>query len=454
LRGVDDPPTTPSLPDDERRTRSFDKVHSSRLLDRSEIAFLDLDADSSEFAAGDLTMLEPPTSLPGADLPEEDPELPPGTRLGPFEVTGKLGAGAMSVVYRGVHAESGREVAIKVMGLRAQGAADRQMLTERFRRETVAVSRVKHPNVIKVYSFGMAQNRPFMVLELLAGDVGDLLQDHPRGLPIRHALDIAKGTLAGLGAAHAQGFLHRDIKPDNLMLDETGRVKVADFGLVRLQDASANPLTVVGTAVGTPWYMAPEQADGSQVDHRADLYAVGATLYHMLCGQPPFEARNIITLTSLKQGGAPTDLRERRSEVPEALDMAVRQLLAPRPQDRFQTAADARVALEASVSRASSRLRVQLTTEGETEEKLLRQGQTVLIGRSGQRVDYVVKDPSLSRQHCLLVTTPDDLLVVDLKSSNGTRVTGRLVDHSQTLRSGDVLEIGDSKIVIRFGPEG
>jgi serine/threonine protein kinase len=443
-----------SLSPDERPTKAYGKPAPGleEELEAARGTFLDLDADANEWTSA------------GVALPKKgDHELTlkgqltrVGTRYGPFEVTGTLGEGAMSVVLRGVHTRTGTPVAIKVLWVDMtpfkklsdnQATLAEATIRERFRREAIAVSQLRHPNVISVFSFGIHKNHPFMVLELLeGGSVKDLIQ-REGAIPPHQAVDLGLGILAGLEAAHVQGFLHRDVKPDNLMLDATGRVKVVDFGLVRLVGGE-NPLTRVGSSLGTPLYMAPEQGEGSDVDARADVYAVGATLYQLLTGTPPFRAKNVIELAAMK-AGPPPSLRERRPEIPEAIDHVVQRMLAPRPDDRYATAGEARQALAEALPRIAQ-FEVTLGTPTGTQKLVMPEGSIVLLGRSAKRVDVAIDDPSLSRCHCLLQATAHGLSVVDLNSSNGTFVGGRRIRHTQPLRNGEEVRVGDTALQLSW----
>ena len=202
-----------------------------------------------------------------------------GERLGPYEILGPLGAGGMGVVYRARDARLGRDVAIKV-------ASDR--FSDRFEREARAVAALNHPNICHLYDIGPN----YLVMELVEGQA-------PRGpLPVEEALRVAKQIANALSAAHEKGIVHRDLKPANIKVRADGTVKVLDFGLARVTSASGSDAensptrtahdTQAGVVLGTPAYMAPEQAGGKSVDKRADIWAFGVVLYELLTGERPF----------------------------------------------------------------------------------------------------------------------------------------------------------------------
>ena len=216
--------------------------------------------------------------------------IAPGTRVGRYEVIGHLGAGGMGEVYRAHDTELGREVAIKIISGRAP--AD-EATVERFIRETRAAASLSHPNIIAVHDVGTHEGSPFLVTELLEGE--PLRARIERGpLSVRSGLDIAIQIAHGLAVAHARGILHRDLKPENLFLTADDTAKILDFGLAKLLpssgatdaelDVTAQQLTQAGAVLGTAAYMAPEQAEGRVVDHRADQFAFGIVLYRYLVG--------------------------------------------------------------------------------------------------------------------------------------------------------------------------
>src|SRR5688572_96540 len=212
----------------------------------------------------------------------------PGSRLGRYDITGSLGAGGMGQVYRGRDPQLDREVAIKVLS--AQLARDPDALA-RFEREATSVARLSHPNILSIFEFGRDGETAFVVTELVDGEtLRARLADGP--LPARKVLAYGLQIARGIAAAHARGIVHRDLKPDNVMITREDHVKILDFGLAKpvapvdaelTQGAAA--LTSAGTVMGTFGYMSPEQVRGVAVDHRADIFALGAVLYEMLSGR-------------------------------------------------------------------------------------------------------------------------------------------------------------------------
>ncbi len=218
-------------------------------------------------------------------------ELANGTSVGMYRITGQLGKGGMAVVYRAVHAALGREVALKVVS--PQFAED-PTFRSRFLREAQVAARINHPNVVTCFDAGEGDGRLFMALELVTGgDLLDLLDRRGGRLDEVLALGLMRDALAGLEAVEAAGLVHRDIKPANIFITDGGQAKVADLGLARV--SGNDQVTQPGVIMGTPAYIAPEQANGvPDLDIRADLYSLGASLYHLLTGQPPFSSDSAV----------------------------------------------------------------------------------------------------------------------------------------------------------------
>ena len=266
--------------------------------------------------------------------------LSPHTRLGPFEIVELIGAGGMGAVYRAFDARLRRDVAIKVLPPGLSEDADR---LRRFEQEARAVARLAHPHIVAIHDIGSFEGAPYIVMELLAGET---LRNRMNGrsLPLRRAVDYAADIARGLAAAHEQGIVHRDIKPDNLFVTRDGRVKILDFGIAKLRDtgaatgATAETLTVQAV-VGTPAYMAPEQARGLPADHRADLFSLGIVVYEMLSGTSPFRRESAAeTMNAILHEEAPA--LPGVAGAPPALQRVLRHCLEKDPGDRFQSARD------------------------------------------------------------------------------------------------------------------
>ncbi len=263
-------------------------------------------------------------------------------RLGPYEVVERVGQGAMGVVYKGQDAELNRYVAIKALA--PQWASD-QAARRRFTREAQAAAAVTHPHVITIHAVGEWRGRPFLVMEFVTGLSLQQRIDERGPLELKELLRIGMQVASGLAAAHAQGLIHRDIKPSNIMLEnELARVKITDFGLARAVDDAR--LTQDGTLVGTPAYMAPEQARGEPMDRRSDLFSLGSVLYEMATGLPAFRGESSLEVIRRVSDGEPAPVRTLNPEALDWLAEIIERLHAKAPADRFQSAGEVADLLE------------------------------------------------------------------------------------------------------------
>ncbi|WP_418317513.1 serine/threonine-protein kinase [Piscinibacter sakaiensis] len=270
------------------------------------------------------------------------------TQLGKYPIKGVIGEGAMGVVYRAFDPGIGREVALKTVHAKLlegeEGSLEQAAdgMAARFRNEARAVGRLSHPGIVAIYEYGEDRGTAFIAMEYVEGkSLAQLLRSNPP-LPEAEILRLMDQLLDALGCAHEHGVWHRDIKPANLLVTSSGRIKVTDFGIARIENAG---LTLINSQIGTPGYMAPEQYTGEGVDHRSDLYAAGVLLYRLLTGRKPFE------------GGAASVMFKVMNEAPEppsrvvvgtrvdGYDEIIARALARDPASRFASAAEFRAAL-------------------------------------------------------------------------------------------------------------
>ena len=271
--------------------------------------------------------------------------------LGPYRLVERLGAGGMGAIYRAVYEKAGRAVAVKLLhrSMRRETVA-----LSRFFHEARAVNTIRHPNVVELYDLSGDGEDVYMVLELLQGeDLRTLLQDAPGGrLAPERAVLLLEQICGALQAAHAHKIIHRDLKPENVFLvqreGQPERVKLLDFGIAKLEQAEGR-LTSEGMAMGTPEYMSPEQARGSEVDGRADIYAVGCIAFEMLTGETPFRAPSAAEVMARQVREAPRSPRELNPALPEPLAAAVLRCLAKSPRGRYQSALDVAQAFSAAL---------------------------------------------------------------------------------------------------------
>ena len=268
-------------------------------------------------------------------------------QIGPYQIRGVLGRGGSATVYHGYDGALAREVAIKVLTTKE---SQDPILRERFRREALAVARLRHPNIVMIYTAGEATAGPYLVMELLPG--GTLARRLGRPLALNDAAVVIRQIGTALDFAHDQGFLHRDVKPANIFLDGE-RVVLADFGIVKaLIGDTGTRLTETGLTVGTPEYIAPEQALGQNLDGRADIYALGIVLYEMLTGVPPYGGSAFDVLNGHVAGKIP-DPRRRNPALSLAVSTVVLKALARYPEGRYQNGAAFADALDAAIAQGA-----------------------------------------------------------------------------------------------------
>ena len=275
----------------------------------------------------------------------------PGSRLGPYEIRERLGAGGMGEVFRARDTRLDRTVAIKVLA--AHRVSDPDM-RQRFEREARAVAALNHPHICHLNDVGHHDGVDFLVMEYLDGEtLATRLAKAGKALPLDHTLRYAIDIAEALSAAHQHGIVHRDLKPGNIMLTSAG-VKLLDFGLAKVQSVAGgtaaslstlgatrdNPLTDEGSILGTWPYMAPEQVEGKEADARTDIFAFGAVLYEMATGTRAFEGDSHASLIAAILERDPIPLRNRQSTAPAALDRLLGKCLLKNPDLRWQTARD------------------------------------------------------------------------------------------------------------------
>jgi serine/threonine protein kinase len=275
----------------------------------------------------------PDISLAFLQPPEDGSHM--GT-LGGFNVVGVVGRGGMGIVLQAVDTCLQRDVALKILD--PQFSQD-ELARTRFCREARAAASISHENVVAIHYVEEDEEKgiPFLVMELITGESLEQKLLREGALPLREIVRIGMQTAAGLAAAHEKGLIHRDIKPGNILLEQSGqRVKLTDFGLAKA--AEDVRLTRSGLVAGTPLYMSPEQASGEELDARSDLFSLGVVLYELATGQPPFNGKTPLAVLKQVTESTPVPLKERNPELPDWFVQIVDHLLAKKPADRFQSA--------------------------------------------------------------------------------------------------------------------
>ncbi|MEP6802120.1 MAG: protein kinase [Acidobacteriota bacterium] len=276
--------------------------------------------------------------------------LPPGSRIGRFEVSGLLGEGAMGIVYLGHDPQIERPVAIKTVRPQGVGGSSAELET-RFLNEAKLAGRLQHPNIVTIYEAGQAEGLLYIAMEYVDGDAltrflaprGEPREGAPARAPaamtLRERVEVVRETALALQHAHQRGVLHRDVKPGNILLTRDRRVKVADFGIGKLLTATAD-LTRTGQMIGSPAYMSPEQIRGEKLDGRSDFFSLGVVFYELLTGRRPFPGDSITTLVYQILHTEPRDPLEIRADLPPSSREVFSRLLAKSPDRRPVDAAD------------------------------------------------------------------------------------------------------------------
>jgi serine/threonine-protein kinase len=275
--------------------------------------------------------------------------------IGRFHVIETIGEGAMSIVYKAYDPDINRILAIKV--LRGECAADPEY-RYRFLQEAKAAGKLTHPNIVTIFDVGEAEAGPYIAMEYLEGATLDRLMASEQCLSLREAVIYGIQLAEALDYSHARGIVHRDVKPSNIIiLGERDAIRITDFGIAHMETAGSAQRTVLGTVLGTPQYMSPEQIEGLAVDGRSDLFSLGVILYQLITGEKPFVSE---TLTSLllkivKEDPAPLD--DKTVDVPQSLQKIVNRLLEKRPEQRFQTGGEVALQLRRVVQEIDERER-------------------------------------------------------------------------------------------------
>jgi serine/threonine protein kinase len=331
-------------------------------------------------------------------------------RLGTYEVKGILGRGGMGLVVKAFDPALNRNVAIKVLSasLATTGAA-----RSRFLREARAAAAVVHEHVVGVFAVDESAGLPFLVMEYVSGRSLQDRLDRDGPMSVTEVLRIGMQTAAGLAAAHAQGLVHRDVKPANILLENTvERVRLTDFGLARA--AADAGLSHSGVVAGTPYYMAPEQARGDSTDHRADLFSLGSTLYAICAGHPPFRAETPLAVLRRVSDDQPRPLREINVDIPEWLETLIARLMAKEPSDRYQTADEAFEVLEKCLAHVQQPLSSPLPAGLEPRKKRL--GKKT-VGTAAAAIFVLACVPAWIVIHSRLNFPPDPFQASDAKNA-------------------------------------
>lgn len=269
-------------------------------------------------------------------------------KLGKYEIRRELGRGAMGIVYEGYDPLIGRAVAIKTIQKSRVSPAEASAILGRFRREAQAAGRLAHPSIVSIFEYGEEGDIAFIVMELLAGVELKEYFDNENHFQIKDSANIMFQLLDALEYSHSRGVVHRDLKPSNILITDEEKIKIADFGIAKIDSAD---ITQIGNVMGTPSYMSPEQFKGETVDRRSDIYSAGVILYQLLTSTLPFSGSNMKMIMHKVINQEPDNPSELVvSGITKAMDEVVRKAMAKKPEARFQTAAEFKKALKRAMA--------------------------------------------------------------------------------------------------------
>ncbi len=425
-----------------------------------------------------------------------------GKKINNFEIEACIGEGSMGIVYRAFHPQLQRYAAIKLLKPELVNRADS---FERFLQEARTASRLNHPNIVNVINFGEFGDSYYLMMDYVEGPTLRKLLTEQGGLRLRDTAQIFTQIADVLSFAHEHGVLHRDLKPDNILLTESNlpeqpyTAKVTDFGLVKIAEDSLTN-TLDGTTLGTPAYMSPEQCMGKPLDHRSDLYALGVMLYETLTGQRPYPIRDLFDAVRFHAGGSFVPPRAHVPDLPMQLNLLVRRLMAPEIDNRPENAAEVKAhlaeflpdstILDTHTSRIVDRIQseIHLTSKLKETDLLSRmrdttrevskplpycivvaykgnitrvyppliEGEKLVVGRA-KEVNIVLESPDrfVSKQHCAVTVEGGRVWVRDLNSTNGTFIGAeRLPPQERTLwRDENPIVLGAFELMLQYqGP--
>ncbi len=330
-----------SEPNDSQRAADHPTTQNSNDMLRAS----SVDPDRTRIVAGYGDSLPRGLGEPVAD--HDDPTS--GFQLvGRYQILERIGRGAMATVYKAYDPGINRTLALKFLH---PDLCTEAQYRDRFVQEAKAAGALSHPNIVTVFDVGEIEGRPYIAMELIDGVPLSEIVRPGAGLPTREVAEIGAQLGRALDYAHTKGVVHRDIKPSNIVRLKGGNtIKVTDFGIARIDGSQHTQQTRVGTVLGTPQYMSPEQAMGDKVDGRSDLFSVGVVLYQLLTGHAPFEATSLVTLAHRIAKQEPTPIDKVRDDVPPALHRVIGRCLKKQPEKRFQTGAELADALARVVS--------------------------------------------------------------------------------------------------------
>ena len=334
-----------------------------------------------------------------------------GRRLdGRYLIQSLVGVGGMANVYRGVDEKTGNAIAVKVL---KEEFLDNEELVRRFKNESKAISILSHPNIVKVYDVSVTDRLQYIVMEYVDGiTLKEYLKQRGGALTWKETVHFATQVLGALQHAHAKGIIHRDVKPQNIMLLADGSIKMMDFGIARFSRAQSQ--TVSDKAIGSVHYISPEQAKGDRTDARTDIYSVGVMLYEMLSGRLPFDGDGAVSIAIMQISDKPKPLAQVAPNVPEGLRQITEKAMEKDPATRYQSAQEMLDAIEAFKRNPSARFEYEYRNMQDNPEKNINRVVSNAKGgvRTGEARRAGTANPGRSRTRAESVPKPFSVLPI------------------------------------------
>ena len=359
-----------------------------------------------------------------------------------YKIVSLLGKGGMASVYLAENSQKKpQKVAIKVLDIDLKENTENVL---RFKKEAFICSKLSHPNIIKVYSYGIFENKYYIIMEFIEGkDLSSYIRNN-KNISMKDIINIAYQISSALGYAHKNKVIHRDIKPQNIILDKSGKIKITDFGIAKINIPLA--FTLEGEKVmGTTYYMSPEQIKGEPVDLKTDIYSMGILLYEMVTGKNPYEADTPLAIINGHLYKTPIPLKNIRNDVPDYLISIINKCIAKNKNDRFNSADEIMRALKSKkIEQTKVKSKSSLFWE-ETQKAIEIKNEEIFIGR-GELNNIILKDPHVSRKHSKITILGVNYIIEDLGSTNGTYVNGEKIS-MHYLHNGDKIKIGNNFLI-------
>jgi len=356
-----------------------------------------------------------------------------------YKLIRKIGQGGMASVYLGENLKKPTDrVAIKILD---DALGDDSQYTKRFKREVYISSKLKHPNIIKILKYGAGKDLHYIVMEYIEGrDLGYYLKSRKR-FTIKEILNILIMVCAGLDIAHRKGVIHRDIKPQNLILDKKHRIKITDFGIAKVINMSSFTAKE-DQVMGTTFYMSPEQIKGKGIDYRTDIYSLGIVGYELLAGVTPYDSETPWEVVQGHLYKTPLPLKRRRKDVPDFLVSTINKCISKKKEDRFKDIRSLALALKnKKLPKIKTKGKAHLDLVGKNIKYQL-DYKEVYIGR--KEINHiVVEDMFASRRHAKIEVNRNSFILEDLDSRNGTFINNKKIN-SHKLKENDVIKVGQT----------